>query len=367
MYRYILPLLMVIFYPQFHFSQETSIQFPRLNFHMKMNQNLRPSISYFAQTDIIVGDKSGIIFTLAVDGDDLNLQSDINNLIKLNTLKFSISPSSQVDFHAFYGRYKYLGEDPVLPNGVQYNYSPNTDFYGFKSIFGSGIAVTMPILDGRYEPEFVIYSDSFNGIDYLNTLFIMTIRYELWTMELYAGMSIPTIGAIDNSLKGNGGFTIFTTMDLINVYFSFYVPSHFGDTFEMDDIYFRFSQHLLVNNFEQTFSLYSLGSESGNLVDPLIGLNSIPDLNLYLSLGGRINNIGFGVEYGFIYGLYRSEARVDNLQRISNRLGAYTDVMFLGLTYKLGLFYTLPNSAAYIRDISAPSEVGFYVSIFGRS
>ena len=349
------------------FAQETSIQFPRLDFHMKMDQDLKPSVSYNAEANIVVGDKSGLIFSLGVNAEDLNLQSGLNDLVKLDTLRMSISPSAYFNLHTFFGRYKYLGEDKVIPRGFQFNYTPGTDYYGYKTLEGAGIAFTFPIEEGRYEPELVLYSDSKNGIDYLNIDFLTTFRFELWSMELYAGIAIPTIGAIQTAVKAHGGLSVYTTLDYANVYFALYIPSDFGETFTFDDVYFRLSQYLLINGFEQTFSIYSLGSESGNATDPVIGFDGIPDINMFLSIGGRINNIGFGVDYGLIYGQFESSAVANDALTISHRMGGYADLIFLGLTYKLGIFYTLPNSFAYIKESTGPGEVGFYVSVFGRS
>ena len=363
-------LLLLILFLQFTnigFAQETSIQFPRLDFHMKMNQNLKPSISYNAEANIVVGDKSGLVFSLGVNGEDLNLQSGLNDLIKLDTLKLSISPSSTFNFHTFYGRYKYLGEDKVIPRGFQYNYTPGSDYYGYKSLEGAGLAFSFPIQEGRYEPELVLYSDSNNGIDYLNIDLLTTFRFELWNLELYGGVAIPTIGAVSTAIKGHGGLSIYTTLEYANVYFALYVPSHFGEVFSFDDIYFRLSQYVLIRGFEQTFSITSLGAESGNTSDPLVGFNSIPGINMFLSLAGRINNIGFGVDYGLVYGIFESNSLVNDALTISHRIGAYADAVFLGLTYKLGVFYTMPNSFVYINDSTAPGEMGFYVSVFGRS
>ena len=349
------------------FAQETSIQFPRLDFHMKMNQDLKPSVSYNAEADIVVGDKSGIIFSLGVNGEDLNLQSGLNDLVKLDTLKLSITPATYFNLHTFFGRYKHLGEDKVIPRGFQYNYTPGSDYYGYKTLEGAGLAFSFPIQEGRYEPELVLYSNSDNGIDYLNIDFLTTFRFELWYLELYAGVAIPTIGAVSTAIGGHGGLSIFTTLEYANVFFALYVPSHFGDVFTFDDIYFRLSQYLLINGFEQTFSISSLGAESGNITDPVVGINGIPDLNIFLSLGGRINNIGFGVDYGLIYGVFESSVLANDDLSISHRVGAYADMVFLGLTYKLGVFYTMPNSFIYIADSTGPGEVGFYVSVFGRS
>ncbi len=361
-------LTVILLSPKLMFSQETSIQFPRVNFQMNMNQDLSPSVAYFIQNDIVVGDKSGIVFTTAVSGSNLNLQSDINSLIDLNVLKFTVAPSSLFNFNAFYGTYKFLAEDPVLPNGWQYNYSPGMNMYGIMPLFGAGIAITIPISDGRYEPELIAYSSSFNGIDYLNTFLFMTFRTEFMQFELYTGISVPTIGSIDNTIHYSGGFMLYTTLDLVNVYASVYIPPNYGSTeFSADDIYIRISQYLLIDNVEQTFSITSLGAETGNLVDPLVGLNSISDFNIYASIGGRINNIGFGAEYGFIYGLYESELLVSNDDHLSHRMGIYLDASFLGLTYRTGIFYTLTDSAAYIKENTGPGEVGFYISVFGRA
>lgn len=350
------------------YAQETSIQFPRIDFHMGMNQNLSPSISYSAEANIVVGDKSGLIFGIGVKGEDLNLQSGINDLINLDTIRLTIAPSTRFNFHTFFGRYKYLGLDPVIPRGFQFNYTPGTDSYGYRTIEGAGLAMTFPIQEGRYEPELLLYSDNCNGIDFLNAEFMTTFRFELWYMELYGGVAVPTIGSIDTTIRGRGGVSIYSTLDFVNIYFALYIPAHYkGDKLQFDDIYMRLSQYLLINGFEQTFSIYSLGSESGNVSDPIIGINGIPDLNIFLSLGGRINNIGFGFDYGFIYGLYESEKLVQNLLHISQRIGTYVDMSFLGLTYKIGLYYTLPNSATYIQENSRANEVGFYVSVYGSS
>ena len=349
------------------FAQETSIQFPRLDFHMKMNQDLKPSVSYNAEANIVVGDKSGLIFSLGVNGDDLNLQSSAGDLVKLDTLRMSISPSAYFNLHTFYGRYKYLGEDKVIPRGFQFNYTPGTDYYGYKTLEGAGLAFTFPIEEGRYEPELVLYSNSKDGIEYLNIDFLTTFRFELWSMELYAGLAIPTLTAIEASIKGHAGLSVYTTLDYANVYFSLYIPSHFGDEFTFDDVYFRLSQYLLINGFEQTFSIYSLGSESGDVIDPVVGFNGIPDINMFLSIGGRINNIGFGMDYGLIVGEFLTTSLSNDAIAINHRIGAYADLIFLGLTYKLGVFYTLPNSFVYITDSTGPGEVGFYVSVFGRS
>lgn len=358
-------LLIIAIIPSNMFGQETSIQFPRLNFQMRMSQNLKPDISYFLQNDIIVGDKSGIVFTTAVSGSNLNLQSDINSLVDLNALKFTIAPSTILNFTAFYGRYKFLAEDNVLPNGFQHNFAPNANFYGIMPIFGAGLAITMPIQDSRYEPELIVFSSSYEGIDFLNIFMFMTFRFELFQFELYSGVAIPTIGSIDTTIRGTGGFMVYTTMDIFNIYFTLFVPPDYGSKFEFDDLYFRYSHHTLINGFEHTMSLTSLGSQTGNLVDPLIGLNGVPDMSFYLSLGGRVNIVGFGMEYNFVFGLFESEAEVQNFNNLSHRIGGYVDAQFLGLTYKLGVLYTLPNSAAY-RDIMDSGEVGFYVSVYGR-
>ncbi len=367
MNKYILSLLLLLVTTQPNFAQMTEVQFPRLNYQMKMNQDLRPGATYYLQSDIIAGDKSGIVFTTAVSGTDINLQSDINSLVDLDALKFTISPSQAFSFHAFYGRYKFLGEDFVLPNGMQHNYSPNMNLYGIMPVFGSGLAITTPVEEGRYEPEIILYSSSFEGVDYLNLFFFTTFRFNFVEIQLYSGVSVPTIGSIDTSMKGSGGFAVFTAMEYINVYFAAYVSPFYGETFSFDDVYIRLSQHLLISGFEQTFSVTSLGAIEGNLNDPLIGIGGIPDLNIYVSLGGRLNAIGFGAEYGFIFGVYESCAMVNNLQYMSQRLGLYADILYLGLTYRAGVFYTLPNSGAYLKDISGSGEVGFYVSVYGRA
>jgi len=349
------------------FTQQTTIQFPRLDFHMEMNQQMKPNISYNAQADIVVGDQSGLIFGIGVAGDDLNLQSGLNDLIKLDTLKLSIAPHRGFAFHTFYGRYKYLGEDKVIPRGFQFHYTPGFDYYGYKKIEGAGIATTFPIQEGRYEPELILYSDSYNGIDYFNFDAMTTFRFERWYMELYVGVAAPTIGSIDKKITMRGGVSVYSTIDYINIYATIYVPAHYGKEFTFDDIYMRFSQYLLIDNFEQTFSLTSLGSESDTISDPLIGYNNIPDINIFLSLGGRYNNIGFGAEYGFIYGLYTSDFLVDKFDHQSHRLGGYLDFTFFSLTYKIGAFYTLPNSPAYSQANSKPGEAGFYISVFGAT
>ncbi|MGL4367310.1 MAG: hypothetical protein ACRCTQ_03390 [Brevinemataceae bacterium] len=349
-------------------AQQTSIQFPRLDFHMQMNQNMTPGISYNAQADIVVGDQSGLIFGLGIVGNDINLQSGINDLIELYTLKLSIQPNDRFTFHTFYGRYKYLGEDKVIPRGFQFNYTPGFDYYGYRQLNGAGIAATFPVLEGRYEPELVVYSDSYNGINYLNLDFLTTFRFEQWFLEAYIGAAAPTIGSIDKQFRFRGGFSLYTALDYANFYLAMYVPAHYrGDKLTFDDIYMRFSQYLLINGFEQTLSITSLGSEM-TCTDQIVGANGIPDINIFASLGGRIRDIGFGVEYGFIYGLHYSDLAVGNTDfLISNRFGAYIDFKFLTLTYKLGAFYTLPNSPAYSQDVTRPGELGFYVSVFGAT
>lgn len=350
------------------FAQESTIQFPRMDFHMQMNQKLSPSISYRAQTDIVVGDQSGLIFGIGVAGDNINLQSGLNDLITLDTIKLTINPSSKFNFHTFFGRHKYLGEDRVLPRGFQFNYTPGFNYYGFKAISGAGVSFAFPIEDGRYEPEAIIYSDSVNGLDYFNTDILTTFRFERWYMELYVGMAAPTIGAFDKTVRFRGGLSVSSALDYANVYFTLYVPAHYGQEFTVDDLYIRLSQHLLINGFEQTFSITSLSSETEDIADPIVGLNGVPDLNIFVSLGGRINNIGFGLDYGFIYGLRQSELQVGHLSHINNRFGAYVDFTFLTLTYKFGLFYTLPNSPVYVQQ-SGPSsgDFGLYISVFGAT
>ncbi|MGL4562199.1 MAG: hypothetical protein ACRCV0_07950, partial [Brevinema sp.] len=350
------------------FAQESTIQFPKLDFHMQMNQKLSPSISYRAQTDIVVGDQSGLIFGIGVAGDNLNLQSGLNDLITLDTIKLSINPSTRFNFHTFFGRHKYLGEDRVIPRGFQFNYTPGFNYYGYRAITGAGVSFTFPIQDGRYEPELMLYSDNINGLDFFNADFLTTFRFERWYMELYAGVAAPTIGSFDSKVRVRAGLSINSALEYANVYFTVYLPAHYGDQLTADDLYIRFSQHLLINGFEQSFSVTSLGSESENFADPIVGLNNIPDLNIFLSLGGRINNIGFGVDYGFIYGLHESEFRVDNLAHFNNRFGAYVDFTFLTLTYKFGIFYSLPDSPLYIQK-AGPSagDLGLYVSVYGAT
>lgn len=350
-------------------AQETQIQFPYLNFHMQMNDKMQPSVSYNVQTDIVVGDKSGIVFGLGVAGNDIqNFQGSISDIIQLDNLKLSIRPASAFEFHVFYGRYQYLGQDKVIPRGFQYFQTPGTAYYGYRTIRGAGMAMAFPTQEGRYEPQLIVYSDNFQGVTYFNTDSLIKFRFEKFYIDLYLGVAAPSIG-IGTASSGKIGFrfgtSIMTALSPANFYFAFYIPAHYGEKFSFDDIYFRFSEHLLIKGFEQTFSIMSLDSESDTSTNPFVGYNGTPDLNIYLSLGGRIKRIGFGVDYSFIYGLYQQSISIGALDHLSHRFGTYVDFKFFDLTYKLGLFYTLPNSPAYAASVSKPGDIGFYISIFG--
>ncbi len=374
MNRYVLSLLLLIFTVQVNFAQHTEVQFPKLNYQMKMNDELIPAASYFLQGDIIAGDKSGIVFSMAVEGYDVSLDSDLTSVVDLNSLKFTITPMSYLSFHAFYGRYKFLAEDTVLPNSVQHNYSPNADLYGIMPICGSGIAITSPISYGRYIPEVVLFSSHFNGTDYLNLFLFSTFKYDMVEFQLYTGMSIPSTTALDTDIKYSGGAMVYTVMDYVNVYFSTYISPYYGETFTFDDVYMRLSQHLLIGMFEQSFSITTLGNAGDNRGDGpsediLVGYEGIPDVNIYLSLGARFDtiNVGVGAEYGFIYGWYKTDVASNSVLSPSHRVGLYSDIQYLGITYRAGFFYTSPNSGAYMKSLSGSDEVGFYISAYGRA
>ncbi len=375
MNRYVLSLLLLIFTTQVNFAQHTEVQFPRLNYQMKMNTNLEAAASYFVQGDIIAGDKSGIAFSMAVEGNDVSLESDITGVVDLNSLKFTITPVSYLNFHAFYGRYKFLAEDLVLPNSAQHNYSPGANLYGIMPICGSGMAITSPISYGKYIPEIILFSSHYDSTDYLNLFLFSTFKYHLVEFQLYTGISFTTLGQNTLDIKYSGGGMVYTVMEYVNVYFSTYVSPFYGEEFTFDDVYMRLSQHLLIGMIEQSFSFTTLGTAGdnrgdGEIGDIFVGYNDIADINIYLSLGARFDtiNVGVGAEYGFVYGWYSKDiADSDGIISPSHRFGLYGDIQYLGITYRAGFFYTTPNSGAYNNSLSSSGEVGFYVSAYGRA
>lgn len=352
------------------YAQETQIQFPFMNFHMEMNNNLQPSVSYNIQSDIVVGDKSGMVFGLGVVGDNIqNFQGTISDLIQLDNLKMTVRPASIFTGTVFYGRYTYMGMDRVVPRGFQFFQTPGVAYYGYRTIRGAGIAGAFPIQEGRYEPQLLIYSDNFQGITYFNTEFLTLFRFEKFYIDLYLGIATPASASTSTAQNQNigfrFGFSITTALNPANFYLAFYVPAHYGEQFTFDDLYFRFSTHVLYRGFEFAFSLMSLDSEADSTTNPFVGYGGIPDLNVFTSLGGRWKRLGYGVDFTYIYGLFAQSIAVNILNRDSMRFGVYMDYKFYEMTYKLGVFYTMPNSPAFTSGVSKPGDVGFYISVFG--
>ncbi|MGL5721281.1 MAG: hypothetical protein ACRCY4_02615 [Brevinema sp.] len=352
------------------YAQETQIQFPFLNFHMEMNNNLQPSVSYNIQSEIVVGDQSGLVFGMGVIGDNIqNFQGTISDLIQLDNLRMSIRPFPIFTGTVFYGRYAYIGQDKVVPRGMQFFQTPGVAYYGYRTIRGAGIAAAFPIQGGRYEPQVLIYSDNFQGVTYFNTEFMTILRLEKLYIDLYLGITSPasagTATAQNQNIGFRAGFSLTTAIEPMNFYIALYIPSHFGTQFEFDDIYFRLSGFLAYRGFEMAISLMSLDSEADDSTNPFVGFNGSPDLNFFLSLGGRIRRVGFGFDYTYIYGLFQQSIAINLLDSHSNRLGIYVDYKFFELTYKLGVFYTLPGSPAFTSTVSQPGDFGFYISVYG--
>ena len=352
------------------YAQESQIQFPFLNFHMEMNNNLQPSVSYNIQSEIVVGDQSGLVFGMGVVGDNIqNFQGTINDLIQLDNLRMTIRPFPIFTGTVFYGRYAYIGQDKVVPRGMQFFQTPGVAYYGYRTIRGAGIAAAFPIQGGRYEPQVLIYSDNFQGITYFNTEFMTTLRLEKIFIDLYLGIASPasagTSTAQNQNIGFRFGFSLTTAIEPMNVYFAFYVPAHYGTQFTFDDIYFRISSFLAYRGFEMALSLMSLDSEADDSTNPFVGFGNNPDINFFMSLGGRVKRVGFGVDYTYIYGLFQQSIAVGLLDRHSNRFGIYADYKFFELTYKLGIFYTVAGSPAFTRTVSQAGDFGFYISVYG--
>jgi hypothetical protein len=356
----------------FEKAQGAVILFPELNIYTEMNNEFQAQTSYRLFMQLDTGLKYGVKVGLGLE--NYNITSLSSNFVELNSIKIDSTPFDLFDFSFFFGKNRTLGAFDIGYQGFQYHQDNHLEYIGFHDITGTGFEIARGFLDDIFYPHVILYTTDKNGTNYLNIDALVKVETDKYIFEFYFGLdnsaSYVFEGVTNVALSKRFGATFRTLFSNVNFYLSVFFPdAPIWEINPVDDIYFNFTQHLVSGWFEQTITFFTRPSIYNGYEERIRG-DFLPDIDIYLALGARFDQFGFGVENTVLTAAPASYSTTaaPGLVEFSDRVGGYAYFLFNNIKYKLGAFYSL-GPAFTPSDINNPHSVadtvGGYFHIYG--
>jgi len=320
-----------------------NIIFPEFYAYSEYNSSNTVNTSYLFDLVIDTGLKYGVKFGIGFK--EYNLSSLPTNNGGLDSLKAYVNPVDTLNVGYFLGKNVTLGNAEIGYQGFQFHQQTGLEYIGYKDITGTGVEAYMDLLDDVFQPHIYIYQPSDTNIVNLDT--VCYLRMEHYVLEAYFGVNNINIieSAISNSLAYRVGFFVKTVYSKIDFLVGLYVPDTIFGQMPSDSIYLNVTEHLVLDNFEQTLTLFTRPYMYNGVID-----NTTNDFDIYIAIGAKFDNYGAGLENSLLFASNYST---------TDRPGLYFYFMMDNLMYKVGVYYTVFGNAF-------ASQYGGFVSISGK-
>ncbi len=333
-------LLVFIFGKAFPFN----IIFPEFYAYSEYNSSNDINSSYLIDMVIDTGLKYGVKFGLGFK--EYNISSLPTNNGGLDSLKIYVNPVDTLNIGYFLGKNVTLGNAEIGYQGFQFHQQTGLEYIGYKDISGTGLEAYMDLMDNLLEPHIYIYQPSDTNQVNLDTVFYL--RMEHYVFEAYFGINdVDVIDASEsNTLAYRLGFFVKTVYGKIDFLVGLYAPDTlFGQIPASDSIYLNITEHIVIDNFEQTLTIFTRPSSYNGVTE-----NISNDVDLYLATGVKFDDIGAGIENSLLFASNYST---------TDKPGLYFYFLMDNLMYKIGVYYTVIGNAF-------ASKYGGFVSISGN-
>ncbi len=312
----------------------TTIFFPEFHLHSELDQNLDLKSSYLIDMNIDTGRKYGLIATIGLKG--YQVSSIESNAMTLNSIRLITHPFQLFELGYFFGKNKTLGYNEIGYQGFQFHRRENFEYYGYKTIKGTGMEISKAFWDNLLVPSLLVYRDAVSSVIHFDTLLYLTL--DNYQFETYFGL--------DSNLNNTFGVTLKTIYGSLDFMLSLYKPDgSFANFPSFDDFYINLTEHVIFGYFEQTISLFSRPSSFNGLTETIKS-----DIDVYAMLGLVIDRFGLGTENTVLF---------SDSYTLTDRVGAYLYYQLNSLKYKVGGYYNLFGNAY-------TSSWGVFVNINGK-
>lgn len=358
-------------------AYSTTILFPGFNIYSEMNYLGQVSTSYSIDLMVDTGLKYGVKVGIGIK--NYNITSLESNILLLNSVNIEIQPFNLFHLNFFLGKNCTIGEAGFGYEGFQFHQHQGLEYIGFHTISGTGIEFYRSFWDNLFEPHIYVYGADKNGTNYFNIDTLFIFRTDRFHIEAYFGINnstnyIDTNSNTTNYLAKHFGVAFKTKLGKVDFSLGLYFPDSMLLGFNsLDDIYINVSEHLLTGWFEQTISLFSHPSIYNGVLDCNKG-ELLPDFDIYLALGIKIKNLGFGIENTLItasptsYSTTNTNSSTDIIAA-SDRVGTYVYFNMNSLKYKIGFFYSFGlayTASDQLNPHSPAGTFGGYINISGK-
>jgi len=331
------------------FAHPVTIMFPEFWIYSEANTGGTITTSYRIDMLIDTGIKYGVKIGFGLR--NYHISSINSNMLMLDSLKLFTTPFNLFNLGIFIGKNQTLGYSQIGYQGFQFHNQTNLEYIGYKEIRGSGIEIYRSFWDEIFEPHIFIYSAPsifYPATNQLNIDALLIVKTDDYKFEIYGGIAL-----FNGSAYKRFGIQIETLFDKLDFMISVYSSDTlFTDIIFFDSLYINVTEHLISGIFEQTLSLFSRPSYYNQYKE-----NTTGDLDVFLALGLKIEDFGFGIENSFLLS--------DNYA-LTDRPGAYVYFISGSLKYKLGVQYALKLDAADTKSIPYFNDLSIFLQVNGQ-
>ncbi|NPV01220.1 MAG: hypothetical protein HPY53_07545 [Brevinematales bacterium] len=340
--------ILLLFIP-FYTGYSVTIMFPEFWFYTEANLGGEIKTSYKIDMLIDTGLKFGVKIGFGMK--NYHISTINSNLLLLDSIRLYTTPFDLFTLGLFIGKNQTLGYTQIGYQGFQFHNQTNMEYIGYKEIRGSGVEIYRSFWDEMFEPHILVYSAPSivsPGTNQLNFDAIIRLKMDQYRFEVYAGM-----GLVNTEMTKHFGALFETLFNKLDFMISLYSPdSRFTDIIFFDSLYISMTEHLISGIFEQSLSLFSRPSYYNDYKE-----NTTGDLDVYLALGLRIEDFGFGVENSLLFS--------DNYA-FTDRPGAYVYFILNSLKYKLGFQYAMKLNPTDTRPSPYINDASIFLMINGQ-
>lgn len=337
-------------------SYASNIFFPEFDlfttFSSGVSNLLDMTTSYRIDMVVDTGIKYGVQIGLGLKA--YNIQSLRSNFVELDSIRLDTEPFNLFHLGMFTGKNTTLGLSDYGYSGFQFHRRPYLEYIGYKDIYGNGLEIYRSFWQNMLTPHILVYSaPALNGGAQNVLTFDTLLKFETEKIDIegYFGVGIDPNRTGENTLK-HFGLTLQSKFNKVDFMISLYSPdTAFSETVVPDDFYLNVSEHLLSGIFEQTLTLFSRPRYYNFTYD-----NMTNDIDFYLALGLRFENVAVGaensIEYSENYDLF-------------DQAGVYTYFLLNNLKYKVSVYYNIPFVTPAVKGTPYTTQWGVDLHITG--
>ncbi|MGA2141630.1 MAG: hypothetical protein ABSG94_04320 [Brevinematales bacterium] len=321
-----------------------NVIFPEFYAYSEYNSSNSIVSSYLIDMVLDTGLKYGVKIGIGLK--EYNISSIPTNNAGLDSIKVYLNPVDSLNIGYFIGKNLTLGIAEIGYQGFQFHQAAGLEYIGYKDINGTGIEAYMDFMDDLLQPHLYIYQPSDTNQVNIDTVWYLNLEH--YIIQAYFGINNANIigASSSNALAYRVGFFVKTVYGKIDFLIGLYAPDTlFSQIPSADAIYLNVTEHIVVDNFEQTMTVFTRPTNYNDVPE-----NISNDFDLYLATGVKIDDIGAGIENSLLFA---------SNYATTDRLGLYFYFMMDNLMYKTGIYYDLFGNAF-------SSQYGGFVSISGN-